>query len=148
MQSPPAARNLAQLNIAFMLEPADSPLMAEFFANVERINSLAEGAPGFVWRLKGDPPVNPFGANALVNLSVWRSVEALSDFVHKSGHMAIMRRRRQWFARQTAATTVLWWVPAGHEPDVLEAAHRLELLRSRGPSADAFTFATHHLTPA
>lgn len=142
------SRHLAQLNIAFMREPAESPAMADFFANIERINALAEGASGFVWRLKGDPPVNPFGANALVNLSVWCSVEALSDFVHKSGHMDIMRRRREWFTRQPAPTTVLWWVTPGHEPGVLEAADRLEVLRNRGPSADAFTFNTHHLMPA
>ena len=142
------SRHLAQLNIAIMREPADSPVMADFFANIERINELAEGAPGFVWRLKGDPPVNPFGEDALVNLSVWRSVEALADFVHKSGHMDIMRRRREWFTRQSAATTVLWWVPAGHEPSVLEAAERLEQLRNGGPSAEVFTFATHHLMPA
>lgn len=139
------ARHLAQLNIALMREPADSPVMADFFANIERINALADLAPGFVWRLKGDPPVNPFGANALVNLSVWRSVEALSEFVHNSGHMDIMRRRREWFARQPEATLVLWWVPAGHEPSVEEAADRLGQLRQEGPTANAFTFATHHL---
>lgn len=140
-------RHLAQLNIAMMREPAASPVMADFFANIDRVNALADVAPGFVWRLKGDPPVNPFGANALVNISVWHSVEALSDFVHKSGHMDIMRRRREWFTREAEATTVMWWVPAGHEPSVEEAAAKLALLREQGPSAEAFTFATHHLVP-
>jgi hypothetical protein len=143
-----SARQLAQLNIAAMRESADSPVMADFFANIDRINALADCAPGFVWRLKGDPPVNPFGANALVNLSVWRSVEDLSDFVHKSGHMEIMRRRREWFVRESEATMVMWWVAAGHEPTVPEAARRLEQLRRQGPTASAFTFATHHLVPA
>jgi hypothetical protein len=142
------ARHLAQLNIAMMRAPADSPQMAEFFANIDRINALADAAPGFAWRLKGDPPVNPFGANALVNLSVWHSVAALSDFVHRSGHMEIMRRRREWFARAEEATLVLWWVPVGHEPTVEEAADRLNLLRKSGPCAEAFTFATHHLASA
>ena len=59
-------RHLAQLNIALMREPADAPGMADFFASIDRINAVAESAPGFVWRLQGDPPVNPFGANALV----------------------------------------------------------------------------------
>lgn len=143
-----AERHLAQLNIAIMREPADSPVMADFFTSIDRVNALADAAPGFVWRLKGDPPVNPFGANALVNLSVWRSVEALSDFVHRSGHMDVMRRRREWFVRAAEATMVLWWVPAGHEPDVLEAADRLAQLRREGASAQAFTFATHHLETA
>ena len=123
-----------------MREPADSPVMADFFTSIDRINALAEAAPGFVWRLKGDPPVNPFGDNALVNLSVWRDVESLSDFVHRSPHMEVMRRRREWFVREPLATMVLWWVPAGHEPTVLEAAAKLDKLRREGPGADAFTF--------
>ena len=131
-----------------MREPADSPVMADFFAAIDRINALAEAAPGFVWRMKSDPPENPFGDNALVNLSVWNDVEALSDFVHKSSHMDVMRRRREWFVREPLATMVLWWVPAGREPTVTEAAEKLALLRSKGPGAEAFTFATHHLFPA
>jgi Domain of unknown function (DUF3291) len=35
---------------------------------------------------------------------------------------------------------VLWWVPAGHLPDVAEAKERLDLLRRVGPSPAAFTF--------
>lgn len=131
-----------------MREPADSPVMADFFASIDRINALAEATPGFVWRLKGDPPVNPFGDNTLVNLSVWRDVESLSDFVHRSQHMEVMRRRREWFVREPLATMVLWWVPAGHEPTVQEAAAKLHKLRSEGPGTHAFTFATHHLVPA
>jgi AraC family transcriptional regulator len=139
---------LAQLNIAIMKEPADSPAMAEFFSNVARINELAEAAPGFVWRLVDDDPESPFGPTALVNLSVWRDVAALSDFVFKSEHLGIMRRRREWFERRAEATMVLWWVPAGHVPTVREAAERLELLRRLGPSADAFSFASPFDPPA
>lgn len=138
-----SACNLAQLNIAAMKEPADSPAMAEFMANIDRINALAEAAPGFVWRLAGDPPENPFGPSTLVNLSVSRDIGTLSDFVHKSAHIEIMRRRREWFTRLPVATTVLWWVPAGHAPTVQEAASRLQLLRERGPTAEAFSFSTH-----
>jgi hypothetical protein len=138
---------LAQLNIAAMREPIGSPLMAEFVANIGRINAIAESAPGFVWRMKGDPPENPFGAMTLVNLSVWQDVRTLSDYVHKSAHVEIMRRRREWFTRIAEASTVLWWVPAGHIPSVQEAAERLALLRSRGSTPEAFTFAARHEPP-
>ena len=37
---------IAQLNVATMRESADSPAMAEFMANLDRINALAEAAPG------------------------------------------------------------------------------------------------------
>ena len=45
---------LAQLNIAALCEPLESPSMADFVANLERIDALAEQSAGFVWRLKDD----------------------------------------------------------------------------------------------
>jgi hypothetical protein len=139
------AYHLAQLNIATMREPLDSPSMRDFVANLDRINALAEASPGFVWRLKdeeGDATaIRPFGEMTLVNMSVWRDVAALTSFVYQSAHVEIMKRRREWFDRTGVAYLVLWWVPAGHEPTVAEAAERLALLRSQGASEAAFTFA-------
>ena len=51
-QFPKSAYELAQLNIAMMKEPLDSARMADFMANLDRINALAESSPGFVWRLQ------------------------------------------------------------------------------------------------
>jgi hypothetical protein len=45
---------LAQVNIGRILAPMDSPVMAEFKANLDPINALAEATPGFVWRLQSD----------------------------------------------------------------------------------------------
>ncbi|MBI1732137.1 MAG: DUF3291 domain-containing protein, partial [Gammaproteobacteria bacterium] len=45
---------LAQLNVAAMKVPLESPAMAEFVANLDRINALADSSPGFIWRLKTD----------------------------------------------------------------------------------------------
>ena len=42
---------LAQVNIAKMIDEIDSPIMADFVNNLDRINALAENSPGFVWRL-------------------------------------------------------------------------------------------------
>jgi hypothetical protein len=140
-----STHELAQLNIGIIKGRMDSPVMAEFAANLERINALAESAPGFVWRLQteeGDATaIRPFeDENMLVNMSVWRDIESLNAYVYRSGHVEIMRRRREWFARMDQAFLVLWWVPKGHRPTVCEAIERLELLRSRGPTAAAFTF--------
>ena len=49
-----SAYHLAQFNIAKAKGPTDGPVMAEFMANLERINSLAEDTPGFVWRFQTD----------------------------------------------------------------------------------------------
>ena len=58
----------------------------------------------------------------------------------------IMRRRKEWFERMPEAFMVLWWVPGGHRPDVAEASTKLDLLRAKGPTADAFTL--RHPFPA
>jgi len=134
---------LAQLNIASTLAPLESPIMAGFVAELDRINKLAEDSPGFVWRFgadgaEADPAI--FGADKIVNVSVWTSVEALHNYVYRSAHTDIMRQRKQWFKPMDEAYTVLWWVPAGHTPDLTEALERLTELQTRGPSEMAFTF--------
>ncbi len=141
-----SAFELAQLNIGIIKGPIDGPVMAEFVANLEPINALAERTPGFVWRLQteeGDATaIRPYpeNENMAVNMSVWKDVDSLRLFVFQSGHVAIMRRRREWFEKMDEAFLVLWWVPKGHKPTIEEAKARLETLRRKGPSAEAFTF--------
>jgi hypothetical protein len=136
---------LAQLNIGIIKGPMGSPIMADFAANLERINALADRSPGFVWRLQGAEgdatAIRPFAnEKMLVNMSVWRDLESLSRYVYNSAHVEIMRRRREWFERMAEAFLVLWWVPTDHRPSVAEAVARLEVLRGKGPTAEAFTF--------
>lgn len=147
-----SAYHLAQLNIALMKAPLESPEMADFVANLERINALAEAAPGYIWRLQdeaGDATaIRPFGDDVLVNMSVWQDVQSLSDYVYKSAHAEMLKRRREWFARVEQMHQVLWWVPAGHRPSVAEAAERLAYLREHGATAQAFTFRHAFAAPA
>ena len=142
---------LAQLNIAVMKEPLESPSMADFVANLDRINALAETSAGFVWRLQTDEgdatALRPLGENTLVNMSVWRDVASLNAYVYQSAHVEIMRRRREWFERMAQAYVVLWWVPRGHRPSITEASEKLERLRREGPTAAAFTFRNAYPPP-
>ena len=135
---------LAQLNTATLREPLAAPSMAGFVANLDRINVLAENSPGFIWRFKdeaGDATaIRPFGENILVNMSVWKDVEALHPYAFKSAHVEVLRKRRDWFERMTEAYAVLWWVPQSHYPSVAEATERLEHLKKFGATAHAFTF--------
>ncbi|WP_374403167.1 DUF3291 domain-containing protein [Niveibacterium sp.] len=146
------AFQLAQLNIAHLLEPLDSPRLADFVANLERINQLAEQSPGFVWRLQdeaGDATaMRPFADDVIVNMSVWQDIAALHTFAFRSAHADILRRRREWFARMADAYAVLWWVPANHRPSMEEAAERLASLRAHGPTEFAFTFRDAFPAPA
>ena len=136
--------HLAQLNIATLREPLESPGMADFVNNLERINALAEASPGYVWRLQdeaGDATaLRPFGDDVLVNMSLWADVQSLSDYVYKSAHTEMLKRRREWFDKVEQAHMVLWWVPAGHLPSVDEAAERLTHFREHGASPHAFSF--------
>jgi len=142
---------LAQLNVALMREPLESPAMADFVANLDRINVLAESSPGFVWRLQTEEgnatALRPLGEETLVNISVWSDVESLNRFVYKSAHVEIMRRRKEWFEATRGAYVVLWWIPSGHRPSVSEAIAKLELLRANGPTNEAFTFRHAFLAP-
>ena len=118
--------------------------MAEFVAALDPVNALADKAPGFVWRLQ-DEDGNATSIRAfdderiIVNMSVWESIEQLAEFVYRSGHLDVMRRRREWFER-IRVHMVLWRVPAGHLPSLAEAEERLEHLSEHGPTPHAFTF--------
>ena len=143
------AWHIAQLNVGRAVAPPGSPELADFMAALDRINALAESSPGFVWRLQSasgnatdilvsDDP------RALINMSVWRSTEALFAFVYRSGHSDVMKRRREWFEKPVEAHQVLWWVPAGHIPTIEEALGRLAHLRREGPTERAFTFSQRY----
>lgn len=136
---------LVQLNIAQPIAPLDSAALADFVANLDRINALAEQSPGFVWRLKDDcadatSSNEPFASDMIINMSVWESVDALHDYVYQSAHIEVMRRRKDWFEPLQSASAVLWWVRQGHIPTLIEAHEKLALLSKLGPTADAFTF--------
>ncbi|MGH9009982.1 MAG: DUF3291 domain-containing protein [Acidimicrobiia bacterium] len=138
--------HLAQLNIGRLRAEVDDPATAEFMANLEPINALAEATPGFVWRLQTDEgnatAIRAFEDDPLMvlNLSVWESIESLADFAYRSAHTPFLRRRGEWFERLGEAYLVLWWIPAGTVPTVDEALARLDHLRTVDPSPEAFTF--------
>ncbi|HET7810423.1 MAG TPA: DUF3291 domain-containing protein [Steroidobacteraceae bacterium] len=142
---------LAQINIARLKAPLDSPELKDFVDNLDRINALAENSPGFVWRLKGEgndaTSLRPMGDDVIVNMSVWRDVESLKNYVYRSAHVEILKRKREWFTRMAESHMALWWVPQGHQPAVSEAAIKLRVLREKGPSPEAFTFTSAFAAP-
>lgn len=127
-----------------MKAPIDSPQLADFVANLDRVNSLADRANGFIWRLQSDEgdatAFRPLGDDVLVNMSVWSGIEALHDYVYRSDHAKFMSRRKDWFGRLDTASTVLWWIPSDEFPTLEQAKQKLEFLQTNGPSAAAFTF--------
>lgn len=145
--------HLAQINIARARAPLDDPLLAEFVAALDEINALADGSPGFVWRLQtadGDATaLRPYDdGRIIVNLSVWESFESLKAFVYRGAHADVMRRRGEWFEKFDGFYLALWWIDAGHIPTVEEAKERLEELNREGASERAFPFQQAFAAPA
>ncbi len=146
------AHNIAQLNIARAKAPLDDPLLADFMAQLDAVNALAEASPGFVWRLKSDSG-NATDIRAyddplmIVNMSVWESIEALFEFAYRTSHTKVMNRRKEWFESLPGPHMVLWWIAAGTIPTVGEAKRRLGHLAADGATATAFTFKTRFPAP-
>jgi hypothetical protein len=142
----PSEYHLAQVNIGRVLWPPDDPRMAGFMSRLDELNKLADESPGFVWRLQTEAgnatDLRPYADDdrLLVNMSVWKSLEALREYVYRSAHTPVLGRRKQWFETMMTPIMALWWVPAGHVPSVEEAKARLEELTLRGPGPGAFTF--------
>ena len=140
--------DLAELNVATLVEPLDSPRLADFVANLDRINALAEASDGFVWRLLGDgndaTSLRPLGDDVIVNLSTWRDVDALHTYVYRTAHAQFLARRKEWFTLMRDAYVVLWWVPAGTPTDDgrSDRAPRGPA-RQTGRQPDAFTLKRH-----
>lgn len=143
---------IAQLNVGRSVAPMDDARMADFVARLDEINALADGSPGFVWRLQGD------NGNAtelkytedplfIVNLSVWESLDDLYAFTYRSNHKTVFARRFEWFERSVGPNVVIWWQPAGSIPSVEDALRRLELLAREGPTPEAFTLRQRFAPP-
>ena len=139
-----AAFELAQVNIARLKAPLDSPQLKDFVDNLDPVNADADAADGFVWRLQSEEgdatDISVFGDEWLIiNMSVWRNTDALTAYMYQGRHREMLARRREWFEKVQEAMVALWWVPAGQRPTVAEAEARLLHLRANGPTPYAFT---------
>ena len=146
--------HLAEVNVGRLLAPVDDPRIDDFRNNLDRINALADAQPGFIWRLKGEgnnaTDIQPDADDPLqaINASVWESPEHLAAFAYRTGHREFVRRRLEWFHPATQPILAMWWVPAGHTPDLAECLARLAHLREHGPPPFAFDFKHRFEAPA
>jgi len=146
--------HLAQINVGRVLASLTDPLMADFVAQLDAINALAERTPGFVWRLQGEDGASSSYVRAfedermLINMSIWESLESLRQYVYRSEHGQVLRDRRKWFEALASPIMALWWIPAGSLPTPSEGRERLEALARNGPTPEAFTFQQPFPPPA
>ncbi|TMM54945.1 DUF3291 domain-containing protein [Sulfitobacter sabulilitoris] len=142
----PRGHHLAELNVGRLVAPTDDPRVADFMANLDRINGLGKRMPGFVWMMEGSGEPGTGNTEAKIdgdpqyvsNLTVWDSAAALDTFVWGTVHKQFYARRQEWFEVLGGMHFVMWWVPAGHQPTLDEGLARLEHLKANGDSDHAF----------
>ncbi|MDC0343548.1 DUF3291 domain-containing protein [bacterium] len=142
----PGGHHLAELNIGRLSAPTDDPRVAEFMENLDRVNGLGERMPGFVWMMEGSGEPGTGNTETKIdgdpqfvaNLTVWEDGPSLERFVWGTIHKQFYDRKQEWFELLGDMHFVMWWVPAGHRPTLEEGLERLELLKSRGDTDQAF----------
>lgn len=142
--------HLAVFNWGRLRYAWEDPRVADFADNLDRVNAIAERAPGFVWYLPGDEmeaaqldPDGPLGGDPRLacTLSVWESVARLKEFAFGTIHKVFYQRREEWFDGDQGLRLVMWHIKAGERPDVAEAMARRALLERKGETTDAFGWA-------
>jgi Domain of unknown function (DUF3291) len=138
--------HLAELNIGKFKYPTSDARMSEFMDNLDRVNALADRAEGFIWRLVSDGSNNAtdlrFGdEDYAVNMSVWKDAKSLEDYVFKTVHVQIYKKRGEWFEKLEKPHMVFWFVPEGYIPSLSEAIDKLEFYQKNGPIENAFGWA-------
>lgn len=136
--------NIAQVNIAKRLAAMDDPIMQDFINNLDRINTIADGSEGFIWRLQDedkDEAVTVFQDDSLIiNMSVWKSLESLFNYTYNSGHIEVFKRKKEWFSKMKMMHMAFWYVPQDYEPTFKDAKDRLDYLNTHGDTPYAFSF--------
>ena len=139
----PPNTHVAQLNVAKAMDDLESDRLRDFVAALDRVNAVADRSPGFVWRLsdQDDDQSDMLASDdprLLINLSVWETAEALETFVWQTIHKRVYEKRARWFEKPAQPHFVMWWVALGHIPTIDEGLERLDRLRVKGPTPDAF----------
>ncbi|MEM1300082.1 MAG: DUF3291 domain-containing protein [Pseudomonadota bacterium] len=139
----PEGHHLAEVNIGRLVAAPDDPRLKSFVDNLDRINGVAKRMDGFVWMLEGEQGGNldnPIGDDPLVafNLSVWKNVESLDQYVWGTVHRQFYERRAEWFEIFEGTHFAMWWVPEGHIPTKAEALQRVANLEAHGDTQFAF----------
>lgn len=138
--------HLAELNIGRLVAPTEDPSVAEFMANLDRVNGLGKRMPGFVWMMEGSGEPGTGNTAAKIdgdpqfvsNLTVWKDLPSLEAFVYRTLHAKFMARKAEWFEVLDQQHFVMWWVADGHRPTLDEGLARLAHMQTHGPGDHAF----------
>ena len=111
-------RLLAQANLAWLKHPIDDPRIARMRENIQRVNALADTAPGFVWRYQEGEDATGVRVlddpSILYNCTVWTDLDSLKAYIYRPDHGQMLRQRREWFRPPPHPPNAMWWVEPGH----------------------------------
>jgi hypothetical protein len=108
---------LAQMNVARLRAPLDSPQLADFVGGRSTASTRSRTAR---WALSGGSrttramrtALQPMGVDIIINMSVWKDAQSLQAFTYRSNHAGVMSAAAEWFEKMDLYL-VLWWVPRG-----------------------------------
>lgn len=146
MQSP-TTFNLVQANYGEWDPERYTPEKFQQFMDYgSRIMQQATPGSGFIWS-SGNSFYNDSNVtrifnepNAILNLSVWASYDALKQFVFNGAHKEVMQNRDTWLKKLPQQVSVLWWVEVGKMPTIEQAKEKLDLINAEGATPAAFGF--------
>jgi hypothetical protein len=72
-------------------------------------------------------------------MSVWKDIKTLNQFVYRSDHVRIYKRRKEWFNKMAEMHMAMWYVEPGQMPAVRDAQERLIYIRNNGETPFAFS---------
>ena len=137
--------NLAQVNIAKVLAPMDNPLMKDFVDSLDAIYKISDSHGGFIMSINNEDRPTEFREafpddSFMVNISVWKDLDALFDFTYKSGHVEIFKRKKEGFSKIEMKYMACRYFPEGQVPTHEEAKQRLNYVNKHGYTPYAFSF--------
>lgn len=134
---------IAQMNWSRLKFSLKDKRMTEFAESLNKVYSLAENQPGFIWRISDDQSetqLSNLGFDKLISstVSVWINITSLKDYTYNSLHGFYLKRSSEWFKKIDGPQLVIWNVENNNEPTFKESFDRLKYLEDNGPSAYAY----------
>ena len=139
---------IAQMNWGKLKYLLEDEKMIEFSNSLNKVYSLAEDHPGFIWRIsdrEAEFQLSEIGFDKFISstISVWKNIEALKDYTYNSLHGMYLKRSSEWFEKIEEPRLVIWNVEYNYKPTFKESFDRLEYLKINGPSDFAYGWKGH-----
>ena len=137
--------SIAQMNWGRLRFCLDDKRMREFAESLNKVYSLAEKHPGFIWRIpdnQSKSQLSDLGFDKLISstVSVWKDINSLKDYTYNSLHGVYLKRSSEWFEKIDGPQLVIWNTDNDTKPTFKESFNRLEYLKNNGSTDYAYSW--------